>query len=57
MNPKYLIFAIFSIIVVFGFNAFLIQRDKKLFESYYNGQPEYCKTIGCENEKLHIPAK
>lgn len=57
MNPKYLIFAIFSIIVVFGFNAFLIQRDKKLFESYYNGQPEYCKTIGCENEKLHSPAK
>jgi len=57
MNPKYLIFTISALIVVFGFNAFLIQRDKKLFESYYNGQSEYCKTIGCENEKLYSPAK
>ena len=45
LSPKYIFVGIVFLIAFFGYNAFLIQRDQKLFESYY------CQTIGCANER------
>ena len=50
MKTSYIFLAFIAIL---GYNAFLMKRDAELFKSYYNGQPEYCKTIGCENERIH----
>jgi hypothetical protein len=35
MTRKYLIYGILTITVMIGYNAFLIQRDAKLFDAYY----------------------
>jgi hypothetical protein len=38
MNLKYISFSIIAIGVIVGWNAFLIQRDQKLFDAYYHQQ-------------------
>jgi hypothetical protein len=35
MNRKYIITFALSFIAIIGWNVFLIQRDNKMFESYY----------------------
>jgi hypothetical protein len=45
LSPKYVFVGVVFLIVFFGYNAFLIQRDQKLFDAYY------CQTIGCANER------
>jgi hypothetical protein len=35
MNLKYFSAGIFALFVIIGWNAFLIQRDDKLFKAYY----------------------
>ena len=35
MTRKYLIYGILTVTVMIGYNAFLIQRDAKLFDAYY----------------------
>jgi hypothetical protein len=34
MKSKYIAYIFLAIITIFGWNAFLIQRDSKLFEKY-----------------------
>jgi len=34
LSPKYIVTGVVFLIAFFGYNAFLIQRDQKLFESY-----------------------
>lgn len=34
MKSKYIAYIILSLIAIFGWNVFLIQRDSKLFERY-----------------------
>jgi hypothetical protein len=36
MNLKYFSAGIFALFVIIGWNAFLIQRDDKLFKAYYH---------------------
>jgi len=50
MKTTYIFLAFIGILM---YNVVLAKRDTELFKVYYNGQPEYCKTIGCENERLH----
>lgn len=38
MNLKYISFSILVIGVIVGWNAFLIQRDQKLFDAQYHQQ-------------------
>jgi hypothetical protein len=35
MNSKYIAYIILAIFAIFGWNWFLIQRDNKMFEKYY----------------------
>jgi hypothetical protein len=50
MKTSYIFLAFIAIL---GYNALIIKRDAEMFKSYDHKQSEYCKTIGCENEKLH----
>ncbi len=34
MNRKMIAYCLFALFLILGYNAFLIQRDVKLFESY-----------------------
>ena len=43
--PRYILTGVVFLIAFFGYNAFLIQRDQKLYDAYY------CQTIGCANER------
>ena len=35
LSPKYIFVGIVFLVAFFGYNAFLIQRDTKLFDAYY----------------------
>ena len=45
MKPKYILYGILGISFIFGYNYWLIQRDKKLFEAYNQPTPKerYCQ--------------
>lgn len=45
MKPKYIAYAVLTAVALIGYNVFLIQRDQKMYDSYY------CQTIGCANER------
>ena len=47
MKSKYIAYAVLVAVMMIGYNAFLIQRDNKMFESYY------CQTNGCANERAN----
>ena len=34
--PRYIFTGVLFLIAFFGYNAFLIQRDQKLFDAYYD---------------------
>ena len=36
MKPKYIVYATLTAIILIGYNVFLIQRDQKMFDAYYN---------------------
>ena len=38
MTPKYISLSLLVIGVIVGWNAFLIQRDQKLFDAHYHQQ-------------------
>ena len=40
MNKKYLITFGLSFLAIIGWNAFLVQRDAKLFEAYNQAVPQ-----------------
>lgn len=46
MNQKYIVCGVLVIMVILGWNAFLIQRDKELFK-VYDGKPMV------EKQELH----
>lgn len=45
MKPKYFAYGMIAFLAVVGWNAFLIQRDAKLFEAYNQPTPKerYCQ--------------
>lgn len=46
LSPKYILIGTVFLISFFGYNAFLIQRDNKLFDAYYGKQTlkeHYCR--------------
>ena len=45
MKTRYLISFILAFWAMIGYQAFLVERDQKMYDSYY------CKTIGCANER------
>jgi|GWRWMinimDraft_13_1066021.scaffolds.fasta_scaffold04376_7 hypothetical protein len=45
ISPKYIVTGVVFFTAFFAYNAFLIQRDQRLYDAYY------CKTIGCANER------
>ena len=50
MKTSYIFLAFIAIL---GYNTFLIKRDIELLKIYDQQQSQYCKTIGCENERIH----
>lgn len=36
MTRKHIVYAILIAVFMIGYNAFLIQRDQKMFDAYYN---------------------
>lgn len=38
MNRKYIIAGLFGFAFILGWNVFLIQRDEKLYDSYYRAK-------------------
>ena len=38
MNRKYIITFAFGFLAIIGWNVFLIQRDEKLYDSYYRAK-------------------
>ena len=40
MNKKYIAAALLGFLTILGWNAFLIQRDAKLFEAYNQAVPQ-----------------
>jgi hypothetical protein len=45
MKTKYVVYGVLIVVMMIGYNAFLIQRDQKMYDAYY------CQTIGCANER------
>ena len=45
MKTKYVVYGVLIAVMMIGYNAFLIQRDQKMYDSYY------CQTVGCANER------
>jgi len=45
MTRKYVFYGALIAIGMLSYNYWLIQRDNRMFESYY------CQTIGCANER------
>ena len=45
MKGKYIAYAVLVVTAMIGYNAFLVQRDQKMYDAYY------CQTIGCANER------
>lgn len=45
MKGKYIAYGIVALVAIIGYNAFLVQRDQKMYDAYY------CQTIGCANER------
>ena len=46
LSPKYILVGVVFFIAFFGYNAFLIQRDNKLFDAYYGNltpKEQFCK--------------
>ena len=43
LSPKYVFVGVVFLIAFFGYNAFLIQRDQKLFDAYYGTTQEQLK--------------
>jgi hypothetical protein len=43
LSPKYIVTGVVFLIAFFGYNAFLIQRDQKLFDAYYGPSQEQLK--------------
>ena len=38
MNRKYIVAGLIGFAVILGWNVFLIQRDERLYDSYYRAQ-------------------
>ena len=38
MNKKYIAYAVLVAVFMLGYNAFLIQRDQRMFDAYYSQQ-------------------
>ena len=36
MKAKYIVYGILTVICLLGYNAFLVQRDQKMFDAYYH---------------------
>ena len=45
MKTKYVVYGVLIAVMMIGYNAFLIQRDQKMYDAYY------CQTVGCANER------
>jgi hypothetical protein len=45
LSPKYILVFFLFIVSFFGYNAWLIQRDNKLFDAYKNRQQQYCEQL------------
>jgi len=46
MKPKYIGYAVLVAVFMIGYNAFLVQRDQKMFDAYYGKQTpkeHYCQ--------------
>ena len=51
--PRYILTGVVFLVAFFGYNAFLIQRDNKLFDAYYGHQTP--KEHYCEQLKVWHP--
>lgn len=47
MNSTRITYIFLAFIAILGWNAFLIQRDDKMFKAYYKetAKQEYCKSL------------
>lgn len=52
LSPKYISFFVLLIFAFFGYHAFLVQRDNKMFDAYY-GKMRYHQH--CEELKSFHP--
>jgi hypothetical protein len=51
---KYYLFFTLAFGAMLGWNAFLIQRDNKMFESYKNRQAQICEQMKSFHPDCHI---
>jgi len=47
LSPRYIVFFIALLGLMLGWNAFIIQRDQKLFKLYYHesAKEQYCASL------------
>ena len=45
MKTKYIAYGVLIAVMMIGYNAFLVQRDQRMYDAYY------CQTVGCANER------
>ena len=45
MKPKYIAYSVLVVVAMIAYQAFLIQRDQRMYDAYY------CQTVGCANER------
>ena len=45
MKPKYIVYGALVVVAMIAYQAFLIQRDQRMYDAYY------CQTVGCANER------
>ena len=46
MKGKYIAYGIVALVAIIGYNAFLVQRDQKMYDAYYGKQTpkeHYCQ--------------
>lgn len=52
MSPKYIAAFVLAVFAMFGWNAFLVIRDNKMFDAYYK---QTAKDAYCEQLKVWHP--
>lgn len=52
MSPKYIAAFVLAVFAMFGWNAFLVIRDNKMFDAYYK---QTAKDAHCEQLKVWHP--
>jgi hypothetical protein len=54
MSPKYIIAFVIAVVSMFGWNAFLVTRDNKMFDAYYTKKAQVCQEMKSFHPDCHV---